>query len=690
MVSGDAEAGAPVARPLDGREGAAASATPPQASPAPSAPPHATPSAPFPASPAPSPTALAGPPGDASRGATTPPGPPRLPFRPESLVGTTLDGRYRITAHLASGGMGAVFRAEHVYMRKEFALKVLRPDLTASPDLAERFRRESEIVASLDHENIVRVTDFGRSPEGYLFLVMELLEGESLFERMHRAGPMSTAEVVPILLQACAGLEAAHRRGVVHRDLKPENVFLHAPGGATPVVRILDFGIAKIAGPQGPGTTDIGMVVGTPEYLSPEQAFGQEVDARADVYAMGLVAWRMLAGRAPFQADSPRALVMKQATQPVPPLEEARPDLAAFPDLLAAISSACAKDPGARPASAAALAADLARSVGLPTPLPAPPLLALPPHAATPARTPLRTTPGPQPPASGAGPAVGEGTPPGPDAAAVAGELGPLPDVTVSLPTPMPPVRRPGRRRWRAGVAVAGGLALLAGLAFAAAQLRERSRPLPRAQALMAEDREAEARDLLLAALAEEPGDARLRALLGRAQERLGQVHAALESFELASQSDPSSLDGDAVDAVAAHLAGDRRTADRAARVLERVGTRAAPPVIEILPRTAGAQRFRTLELARRLGVEGRLDPVAAWAPLLVDPDCDLRRAAARRLGEVGGPAAIPHLRALAERREEQPVLPFLKKELTRAEPVCGAREAEEALRRVPSGPRRP
>src|SRR5512136_2110756 len=254
----------------------------------------------------------------------------QAPFRPETLVGTTLDGRYRIVAHLASGGMGAVFRAEHVYMRKEFALKVLRPDLTASPDLAERFRRESEIAASLDHENIVRVSDFGRSPEGYLFLVMELLEGESLFERMHRAGPMSPAEVVPILLQACAGLEAAHRRGVVHRDLKPENVFLHAPGGLAPVVRILDFGIAKIAGPPGPNTTDVGMVVGTPEYLSPEQAFGQEVDARADVYALGLVAWRMLAGRPPFQADSARALVMKQATQPVPPLEEARPDLASL------------------------------------------------------------------------------------------------------------------------------------------------------------------------------------------------------------------------------------------------------------------------------------------------------------------------------------------------------------------------
>jgi serine/threonine protein kinase len=681
-----------VARPPDGGEGATASATPPASaslSPPALSPPSLSPPAPSPARATPP---GATPPGATSRPVTTPPGPPRLPFRPESLVGTTLDGRYRITAHLASGGMGAVFRAEHVYMRKEFALKVLRPDLTASPDLAERFRRESEIAASLDHENIVRVTDFGRTPEGYLFLAMELLEGHSLFDRMHQTGPMSPAEAVPILLQVCAGLEAAHRRGVVHRDLKPENVFLHAPAGATPVVRILDFGIAKIVGPRNPNTTDIGMVVGTPEYLSPEQAFGQEVDARSDVYALGLVAWRMLAGRAPFQADSPRALVMKQAMQPVPPLEEVRPDLAAFPDLLAAITRACAKDPASRTASAAALATELAHAVGLPTPIPAPTLLALPPHvASTPAGTPVRTTPGPRLATPGAGTAAGGGTPDRAPAGPSGDGSWPLPEsVTVSLPTPMPPVKRPARRRWRTWVALAGGLALVAGIAFAAAQLHARGRPVPRAQALIAEDREAEARDLLLAALVDTPGDARLRALLGRAQERLGQVHAALESFDLASQSDPSALDAEAIDAVAAHLAGDRRTADRAARVLERVGARAAPPVTEILPRTTGAQRLRTLELARRIGIEERLDPVAAWAPLLVDGDCDLRRAAARRLGEIGGPAAVPHLRALAERREEQPVLPFLKKEITRAEPVCGAREAEEALKRIQAGSRRP
>jgi len=244
-------------------------------------------------------------------------------FAPESLLGSTIDGRYRLTAHLATGGMGAVFRAEHVYMRKEVALKVLRPDLTASIEIVERFRREAEIAASLEHENIVRVTDFGRSPEGYLFLVMELLEGESLFDMLRRTGPLPVEDAVRILVQICAGLEAAHRRGVVHRDLKPENIFLHALAGGTPVAKVLDFGIAKITDPTTRSATQAGMVVGTPEYLSPEQALGSSIDPRADVYAVGLIAWRMLAGRHPFRADEPRAALRTPPRRAQPPLTSA-------------------------------------------------------------------------------------------------------------------------------------------------------------------------------------------------------------------------------------------------------------------------------------------------------------------------------------------------------------------------------
>jgi serine/threonine-protein kinase len=279
-------------------------------------------------------------------------------FDPASLVGTTLDGQYRIDSHLASGGMGAVFRAHHLSLRKDVALKVLRPELTTSVELQERFRRESEIAASLEHRHIVRVTDFRRSPEGLLYLAMELLAGESLFDRLRREGFLPPDEAVEILWQLCDGLEAAHAKGVVHRDLKPENVFLaRGPGGE--LVKILDFGIAKMADPGVGSTTQSGMVVGTPEYLSPEQATGSAIDARSDLYTVGLIGWRMLAGRHPFKADDARALLMMQATQPVPPLASVRADLAGYPLLVTAIARACQKDPAARYQSAAEFKADL-------------------------------------------------------------------------------------------------------------------------------------------------------------------------------------------------------------------------------------------------------------------------------------------------------------------------------------------
>lgn len=292
------------------------------------------------------------------------PSPATPAFDPASLVGVTLDGRYLLAAHLATGGMGAVFRAQHVHLRKDVAVKVLRPDLTSSPDIVERFRREAEIASALEHDNIVRVTDFGRGESGHLFLVMELLAGESLYDRLRREGFLPAEEAVAILWQICSGLEAAHALGVVHRDLKPENVFLARTSSGREVAKLLDFGIAKIADPASGSATQAGIVVGTPEYLSPEQAMGSPIDARADLYAVGLMAWRMLAGRHPFKAEDPRALLMMQATRPVPPLTELRPDLAAHPGLVAAVAKAAEKDPAQRHQTAAQLRDELADALG--------------------------------------------------------------------------------------------------------------------------------------------------------------------------------------------------------------------------------------------------------------------------------------------------------------------------------------
>jgi serine/threonine-protein kinase len=198
--------------------------------------------------------------------------------------------------------------------------------------------------------------------------------------------------VVAILVQVCNGLEAAHRQGVVHRDLKPENVFLHGRRGAPPVVKLLDFGVA--GGAHGEGG-DTGLVVGTPEYLSPEQAFGKAADARSDVYSVGIMAWRMLVGRTPFAADSAEDLIRMQAREPVPSIAAVRPDLGVPPELVAAVARACSKDPSERPPSAAALALDLARAVGgtvfRPDPISRPSFQA-PRSSTAPPAAPLRAT----------------------------------------------------------------------------------------------------------------------------------------------------------------------------------------------------------------------------------------------------------------------------------------------------------
>jgi serine/threonine-protein kinase len=294
------------------------------------------------------------------------------PFQPESLLGTVVAGRYRLSGHLASGGMAAVYVAEDTRDRREVALKLLHPHLARSPEAVRRFLCEGAIAGMIDHENVVRILDHGGG-DGSCFIAMELLEGEGLFDRLRRTGALPAAEVVAILVQVCNGLEAAHRQGVVHRDLKPENIFLHGSRAARPVVKILDFGVA--AGAHGEGG-DTGLVVGTPEYLSPEQAFGKAADARSDVYSVGIMAWRMLVGRVPFAADSADALIRMQAREQVPSITQVRPDLGVPPDLVAVVARACAKDPAERPPSASAFAQDLARTTGgavsLPTPMPRP------------------------------------------------------------------------------------------------------------------------------------------------------------------------------------------------------------------------------------------------------------------------------------------------------------------------------
>lgn len=276
-----------------------------------------------------------------------------------SLVGKVLSGRYRIEEQLGSGGMGAVYRAEHTLMHKRLAIKVLHPEMTRLPEVVARFEREAMAAAHIDHPNVAAATDFGKLDDGSFFLVLEYVEGISLREAL-ADGPLSPLRVVHIGRQIAAALARAHSLGIVHRDLKPENVMLVQRDGDPDFVKVLDFGIAKVPVQELSHARDskhktltrAGMVYGTPEYMAPEQALGQEVDARADLYALGIILYELLAGRRPFEAESPVTLLGMQVTQPPPSFRTSAPDVDVLPELEALIMELLEKEASRRPSDA--------------------------------------------------------------------------------------------------------------------------------------------------------------------------------------------------------------------------------------------------------------------------------------------------------------------------------------------------
>jgi serine/threonine protein kinase len=251
-------------------------------------------------------------------------------------IGAVLDGRYRIDAVIGSGGMGRVYRAEHINIGRPVAIKILHTDLGRNREATTRFQREAIASGRLDHPNIVTVTDSGFVDGVGLFLVMEALDGEPLGVRLER-GRMPWGEALVILSGVLAGLRHAHDRGVVHRDIKPDNIFLAKKEGAT-IVKLLDFGIAKLyAGDANdPATTRAGLTVGTPAYLSPEQAVGGEITPASDLYSTTCVLYEMLTGRPPFEGKDPLSLLTAHVSKPPLKLHEAAPDLE-FPAALEAM-----------------------------------------------------------------------------------------------------------------------------------------------------------------------------------------------------------------------------------------------------------------------------------------------------------------------------------------------------------------
>jgi len=262
------------------------------------------------------------------------------------LAAGTMVGEYRIERELGRGGMGCVYAAIHPVIAKRAAIKVLHAELSVNAEAVERFVQEARSVNQIGHPNIVDIFAFGTLPDGRSYFVMEWLRGESLRQRLQR-GPIPLLEAFAIIDTITVALAAAHDNGIVHRDLKPDNVFLVAVKGGQPQVKLLDFGIAKLTGAESMHRTQTGHMLGTPAYVSPEQARAHDVDHRTDIYALGAMLFELCTGHLVFAADNAADMIAKHLLEP--PRSAAALNPAVSPALDALITRMLAKDPAARP-----------------------------------------------------------------------------------------------------------------------------------------------------------------------------------------------------------------------------------------------------------------------------------------------------------------------------------------------------
>ncbi len=310
-------------------------------------------------------------PNDATR-LSTPSQMAPAPVAEDPLIGTTLNGRYSILRRIGEGGMGIVYEAEHVLIEKRVALKVLRDDFSSRQDVVERFRQEAKSASRIGHENIVDISDFGETPSKQSYFVMEMLSGEDLANVLARDRTIPPKRACHIILQCCRALGAAHAKGIVHRDMKPENVFLTKREGDSDFVKLVDFGIAKMSdietvGAPGRKLTKTGMIFGTPEYMSPEQAAGKSLDHRVDIYAVGVILFEMLTGRVPFVGDTFMGILTQHMFEPPPPLTEVNPACHVSLELEQVVFQLLSKDPNERFQSMDEVARAVASAMDLPT-----------------------------------------------------------------------------------------------------------------------------------------------------------------------------------------------------------------------------------------------------------------------------------------------------------------------------------
>ncbi|MBL8975201.1 MAG: serine/threonine protein kinase, partial [Myxococcales bacterium] len=287
------------------------------------------------------------------------------------LVGTELEGRYRILSRLGEGGMGTVYVAQHLGLGSRCAVKVLRSELGASATARERFLREARIASQLGERNphIVKVMDLGCLPDGSGFYAMEWLQGEDLAATLTRAGRLPWPRVRHFALQICAALAGAHAAGIVHRDLKPENCFRVQVGDDPDFIKLLDFGVAHMSVPGTGKLTEMGQALGTAAYMSPEQAAGQGGDHRIDIYALGVIMYEMLTGYQPFEAGNAWLVQAKIVSEDPPAMAALCPEAELGPEIEALVTTAMRRRPEQRFASVAELAAAIAAVRHVPPPV---------------------------------------------------------------------------------------------------------------------------------------------------------------------------------------------------------------------------------------------------------------------------------------------------------------------------------
>lgn len=288
-----------------------------------------------------------------------------------ALIGTIVAARYHVLSSLGAGGMAHVFLAEQLSLGRKVALKVLRSEIAESPQQLERFLREAKAASNIHHPNVVEVIDFGRLPDDSAYLVMEYLRGKPLDEVLAENGPMPWSDICSLMPQAMRALEAAHAKRIIHRDIKPSNCILLQADDGSDLVKVIDFGIAKVVEPDGPGAmpgiTRSGAVFGTPNYMSPEQAEGTSLDHRSDIYSMGVMLFELVTGRLPFEGAGFVEVAHQHISRPAPSIFDVAPHLRVPASAAQLIARALSKAPGDRQQTMRELAAELADTAGDPS-----------------------------------------------------------------------------------------------------------------------------------------------------------------------------------------------------------------------------------------------------------------------------------------------------------------------------------